>query len=191
VGRRSLKEQRITEILDAFEQCLKQKGLQSTTLDNIAQEANMARRMVRHYVGNRSDLIELGVARIIDKFQRSVFNVIDQKESENRIQSALDYLFSENFNTHPATQTVAALLPVSFYDVQVKYALKSIYDSFQKGIDTELKMTNPNADDEKRQRVAYSIMCLSFGGGWMLNLGFDITLNQNNKLIAQGLIEQL
>jgi len=34
-------------------------------------------------------------------------------------------------------------------------------------------------------------MCLSFGGGWMRNIGFDHSLNIRNKQIAQTLIDQL
>jgi len=191
MGRKSLKTERVSEILDAFERCLEKKGLQATTLDNIAEEAGLARRMIRHYVGNREDLIDAAVVRIIEKFNHSVFETIEKFESEVRFNAALDYIFSEEFNTLPATKLVAALLAVSLYDEQVCHAVKTLYDSFHLGLDQELKKHIPNAPQAQRIQTAYSIMCLSFGGGWMRNIGFDALLNIQNKNIAQGLIDQL
>jgi len=191
MGRKSLKTERVNEILDAFEHCLTKKGLQGTTLDNIAEEAGLARRMIRHYIGNREDLIDAAVERIIEKFTRSVFDTIDKFEHKNRFKGALEYIFSEEFNELPATKLVAALLAVSLYDEQVCRAVKTLYDSFHIGLDQELKAHIPNAPETQRVQTAYSVMCLSFGGGWMRNIGFDPTLNIQNKHIAQSLVDQL
>jgi len=191
MGRKSLKAEKVTEILDAFERCVEAKGLQSTTLDNIAEEAGMARRMVRHYVGNRSELIDAGVERIIEKFNITVLAAIDKKDPLERFHKALDYIFSEAFNTLPATKLVAALLPVSLYDEQVQKAVKALYDTFHLGLDQELAKQFPQAETDLRIQTAYSIMCLSFGGGWMRNIGFNPALNKQNKQIALGLIESL
>jgi AcrR family transcriptional regulator len=191
MGRKSLKAAKVSVILNAFEKCIEEKGLQNTTLDNIADEAGMARRMVRHYIGNRNELINAGVARIIEKFNTTVLAVIDQARPEERFATALDYIFSEAFNQLPATQHVAALLPVSLYDAQVQKAVKTIYDSFQLGLEKELETYAPQSDSRARINTAYSIMCLSFGGGWMGNIGFDPQLNALNKKIAENLIAEL
>lgn len=191
MGRKSLKTERVCQILDAFECCLEHNGLPGTSLDKVAERAGIARRMVRHYVGNRGDLINAAVARIIERFNTSVFAFIDQPAPEARFDAALNYLFSEEFNLLPATRLVAALLPASLYDEQVREAVKSIYDSFHSGLNQELKRHLPDAPEKQRIQVAYSIMCLSFGGGWMGNIGFDRSLNLQNKHIAEELIQQL
>jgi len=191
MGRKSLKAEKVTTILDAFERCIEAKGLQSTTLDNIADEAGMARRMVRHYVGNRNKLIEVGVNRIIEKFNTTVLNAIDREDPTERFNYAIDYIFSEDFSNLPATKLVAALLPVSLYDAHVQQAVKTLYDSFHLGLDDELKEHIPNANSLERVQTAYTIMCLSFGGGWMRNIGFDAKLNEKNKKIAKMLISDL
>jgi AcrR family transcriptional regulator len=191
MGRKSLKTERVNEILDAFERCLSAKGLQSTTLENIAQEAGMARRMIRHYIGNREDVIDAAVERIIENFTQSIFKTIDQFNHKERFNAAIDYIFSEAFNALPATKLVASLLAVSLYDDQVCKAVKTLYDSFHLGLDLKLKENMPNIPDSLRLQAAYSIMCLSFGGGWMRNIGFDPKLNIQNKQIAHSLIDQL
>jgi len=191
MGRKSLKDEKTNIILDAFERCIEMKGLQSTTLDNIAEEAGMARRMIRHYVGNRNDLIDVGVDRILKKFDTAIQEAIERGDQNERFDTAVDYIFSEEFNSLPATKLVAALLPVSLYDSQVQKAIKSLYDSFHLGLDNELEKHLPSTDKSKRLQVAYSVMCLSFGGGWMRNIGFDPKLNEKNKQIALELIRSL
>jgi AcrR family transcriptional regulator len=191
MGRKSLKVERIEEILDGFERCVEAKGLQGTTLDHIAEEAGMARRMIHHYVGNRKQVIDAGVARIIKKFESSVLAHIESAPPEDRFETAFNFIFSEEFNHLPATRLVAALLPVSLYDSEVQSSVKSIYDFFQKGLIQELGQLRLQASPEQISQAAYSIMCLSFGGGWMGNIGFDSKLNKKNKLIAQSLINEL
>ena len=191
MGRKSLKTERVTQILDAFERCMVQKGLESTTLDNVAEEAGVARRIIRHYVGNRDELIQTAVDRIIDNFSHQIFDVIESSASDNRFDSGLDYIFSNDFNALPINRLVAALLPVSLHDERVQQAVKKIYDAFHHGLDQELATHLPRAPEDKRRDVAYSIMCLAFGGGWMGNIGFSVEKNQLNKSIAQGLIMNL
>jgi AcrR family transcriptional regulator len=191
MGRKSLKAERVSEILDAFERCVEAKGLQGTTLDNIAEESGMARRMIRHYVGNRKEVIDAGVTRIISKFENSVLQNIEHTIPEKRFELAFDYIFSDAFNQLPATRLVAALLPVSLYDPDVQASVKSIYDFFRKGLAQELMQLNLQANESEIEQAAYSIMCLSFGGGWMSNIGFDSRLNEKNKKIASDLINSL
>lgn len=191
MGRKSLKTERVSQILDAFERCLEHKGLESTTLDNVAEEAGVARRIIRHYVGNRDALIQTAVDRIIDRFSHQVFEEIASYEADNRFDSGLEYIFSKEFNQLPISRLVAALLPVSLHDNHVQQAVKKIYDAFHMGVDQELSLYLPHAPIAQRNDVAYSIMCLAFGGGWMGNIGFATEKNQLNKKIADQLILNL
>lgn len=191
MGRKSLKTERVTQILDAFEHSLEKKGLESTTLENVAEEAGVARRIIRHYIGNRDDLIQAAVDRIIDNFTHQVFEEIEATQSDGRFESGLEYIFSKAFNELPINRLVAALLPASLHDKRVQQAVKKIYDAFHQEIDRELTTHLPNAPQRKRNDVAYSIMCLSFGGGWMGNIGFSETQNRLNKEIVQGLLLDL
>ncbi len=191
MGRASLKNERITQILDAYEYCLETRGFQGTTLDNVAEQAGLARRMIGHYIGNREALMTMAVARIVESFNQKAFSFVDELESTERIQAGLKYLFSEAFNQLPSTKMVASLLGVSLHDELVRGAVKSIYDSFLLGVDSELAKHIPNAPTESRGKVAFTIMSLSFGGGWMGNIGFDFSLNKQNLKLAQGLVDEL
>lgn len=191
MGRKSLKEERVSQILDAFERCLELKGLESTTLDNVAEEAGVARRIIRHYIGNREDLIQTAVDRLIEKFTQQVFLFINAAEGEERFEAGFEYIFSKAFNELPINRQVAALLPASLHDEKVRQAVKKMYDAFHMGVDQQLAEYCPTAPEKERQQVAYSVMCLAFGGGWMGNIGFSHKNNELNKTMARNLITEL
>lgn len=64
MGRPSVAAERRRQILEAAIRCIAAKGFAGTTLDGIAEEAGMARGHVRHFAGNRDDVL-LGAAMLL------------------------------------------------------------------------------------------------------------------------------
>ena len=67
MGRPSKKAERTEEIFQAFQRCVIRFGLEGSTLERIAEEAGLQRSLVRHYVGNRSELVEQLAERTIEQ----------------------------------------------------------------------------------------------------------------------------
>ena len=65
MGRRSLAEERRVQILEAAARCIAEHGVEGATQERIAAAAGMSRPHIRHYVGNRGDLLDAVWARII------------------------------------------------------------------------------------------------------------------------------
>jgi AcrR family transcriptional regulator len=65
MGRPSLAESRRAQILDAYEECVLQFGMEASSLEAIADQAGIKRSVVRHYMGNRAELRRAFVERII------------------------------------------------------------------------------------------------------------------------------
>ena len=99
MGRPSLKEQRSAEILDAFGRCVARYGVEGSTLERIAEEAGVKRTILRHYVGNRSDLISALSVRIEREFLSQTEQVFEMLPSTGRLDRLIDMLFD------PANQT--------------------------------------------------------------------------------------
>ena len=72
MARPSLKKERTDQILDALERCLAGYGLEGATQDRIAEEAGLARPLIRHNVGNRDDMLRLGLDRFIRRSDREL-----------------------------------------------------------------------------------------------------------------------
>lgn len=63
--RPSLAQTRKEEILSAYERCVAQYGVRGTTLKLVAEEAGLARPLLRHFVGNQADLLYEAVDRFL------------------------------------------------------------------------------------------------------------------------------
>jgi len=191
MGRKSLKEQRSSEIITALERCIEKRGLEGTTLEQVAQEAGKSRRIIRHYLGNREELILNAINQIERKHMDSAMEVIGNFQGEARFESALNYLFSEKFNNLPLNNLLAGLLASAVRgDEMIRGAMKRIYDKFQSTIEDELKRSFPGAKRKACRYAAFTIMTLAFGSGWMMQIGFAKQLTENNKSTAFNVIRK-
>ncbi len=84
--RPSIAAERREEILQAFETCALRKGLEATTLADVAEEAGLPRPLVRHFMGNRADmvsgLIERMMLRASDAIEQAITAAGDQREED-------------------------------------------------------------------------------------------------------------
>ncbi|MFD2166158.1 TetR/AcrR family transcriptional regulator [Thalassotalea euphylliae] len=94
MARPSMAGQRREEILDALEKCILEKGIQATSLENIAEKAEMKRTILRHYIGNRDDIICALSARWTAKYSQEWQDVIAWLPAKNRTAALIDSMFS-------------------------------------------------------------------------------------------------
>lgn len=93
--RPSLKEQRKSEILDAYLTCVSRFGLEGATQDKIASETGIKRAMIHHNLGNKSDMIKALTDHLATQFDAQI-NEFDSLGFKNQKAIFLiDYLFSE------------------------------------------------------------------------------------------------
>ena len=92
--RPSLKAQRTEEILEAFARCVGKFGLEGSTLERIAEEAGVKRTILRHYVGNRDDLIDALTESIVDFYNRQSADLFALLPARGGSDLLVDYLFS-------------------------------------------------------------------------------------------------
>ena len=94
MGRPSLGAQRREQILEAFERCLVTHGLEATTLEAVAAEAGVQRAAIRHFVGNRDELIAASVDHLTQKYRASYAEELRSLDpTGDRLGAILDYLF--------------------------------------------------------------------------------------------------
>jgi len=63
--RPNLKDRRSSEILDACLSCVARYGLDGATLERIAREAGVKRPLLRHYLGNRDEMMRRLAAYVV------------------------------------------------------------------------------------------------------------------------------
>ena len=80
MARPSLKLERQKIILQAFTECIAAKGLNATTLDDIALKSQMRRSLLRHNVGNRTELINQVAEYVSTEFE-TIWHKQDRKST--------------------------------------------------------------------------------------------------------------
>lgn len=93
MGRLSLAESRRIEILDAFERSVARYGLQSSSLECVAQEAGMKRSILRHDIGNRDVLVHALAERMAARLRAELDDCLAPSVGGNATDRLLGYLF--------------------------------------------------------------------------------------------------
>lgn len=94
MGRPSMAAQRIEEILDALEICIIEKGIQATSLENIADKAGFKRTILRHYIGNRDEIICALSKRWSKIYSEQWQELVAWLPSSNKTESLIDSIFT-------------------------------------------------------------------------------------------------
>lgn len=99
--RPSLKEQRTREILDAYLACVAKYGLEGATQERIAAKAGLKRTIIRHYVGNKKNMVLALATHLGAEFndQTGIFEKSGFKE--RCIEDLINLLFSNEALTDP------------------------------------------------------------------------------------------
>ena len=180
--RPSMAAQRREEILDALEQCILEDSLEATSLEMLAEKANMKRSILRHYIGNRDDIIVALSERYRDYYNAQWQQTIQWLPDNNRLPAFLDIMFAERNQNYINRSIVGEAI----YS-QAK-RLKDVRDhqlfTMNQSIDfitRELRTAYPEASDESLALVSRGILAAYMNGESFLPLD----LNQEIKELKQ------
>ncbi len=193
MGRPSLVAERREQILEAFSRCLAERGLEGTTLDVIAAEAGVHRAAIRHYVGNRDQLICAGVEYIASQYAHTIEADLESVAGADRLAAILDSLFLGEFTTgHPQEdRALDAMIAAAAFDERVRESMREMYVVFEDGLAQEIAAVHPDVDPEQVVGIAYSIMCLAEQNNDMRFLGFPPDRAHAARSAAGSLLETL
>lgn len=158
MARPSLAPQRIEEILNALEDCILKYGIQATSLENIAETAGMKRTILRHYIGNRDDIICALSKRWRDKYSEQWQQLMPWLPTTNRSEAMIEALFTvgsaERVN---ATIIGEAIFSEAKRLSVIKEDQQHIMLEFHQYVSDALKVDYPDASDDKISLVSHGI----------------------------------
>lgn len=175
MGRPSVRTERREQILAATARCVARVGLSGLTLEKVSAESGMSRGHVRHYVGNREDLVlalvewELGRDEIVSASKLAETNDID---------TMLDYLFGPPFSA-PGDENavILELLNASRTNDPIRRAMLDGYTGLRRQIHVILIDAYPSSTSARLWDCAYALLALAIGNAAMSDLerstGFD------------------
>jgi TetR/AcrR family transcriptional regulator, transcriptional repressor of bet genes len=177
MGRPSVAPQRRRQIVDATIQCMASHGVSGTTLERIADAAGMARGHIRHFAGNRDELL-VDAARVFffgeggwdETDIATLFRTDPLVSPETDITGALDYLFGEF--AEPGSENAAAL---AFIDAgrtipEIQLIVIQAYRSIQHALNAIFTRDLPPENAAAFDPTAYAVLSLAFGATFINDL---------------------
>ena len=158
MARPSMAAQRKEEILDALEACILAHGIQATSLENIADKAGVKRTILRHYIGNRDDIICALSSRWSLKYTAQWQELLSWLPTNNRVEALIDSLFTISSREQvDATIIGEELFSEAKRLPQVKKDQETIMEEFIKYTVEILISDFPEAEQKTVELVSYGI----------------------------------
>ena len=192
MGRPDLTETRTAEILDAFERCVGTYGLEASSLERIAEEAGMKRSILRHYVGNRDDLILALSERVVEKNRVDLNEFAQAISPANRIEQLIGYLLpSRARESSENIMVIESLIAAAEQYPQVRTQMLTLVEDVVAMIAGQLKLEFPARAQREHWQVAYGIACIWFNQESLTTLQLPRKYNQAARESLRQLIRTL
>jgi len=184
--RLSIKEQRAKEIISAFERCIVRNGINGAQLEKIAAESGIQRPALRHFIGNREELIyELtkSIASEYTQMLKTAGKLLDQVGSSS--DDLLLLLFMQSRLATPERIIVFVnLYSISHRYPYVKKQLNNWYLHYVDWVAQQLGKFKPKASRYDLETTAIALVSLSFNFASLAPL--ELKDADANHILAAG-----
>ncbi len=192
MGRPSLAKQRSAEILDAFGRCVAQYGLGGSSLERIAEEAGMKRSILRHYVGNRDDLVVALGKRVVGRYREQMSVLSELEVSGDRMSKLLDYLLpAQPIETTESLLVMEALIGGAREYNELQTMLTAYIDDLIAQVARILRCEFSTAKPAACWNVAYGLISICFNHESLVPLDLPVRYRKGARNASKRLIETL
>jgi AcrR family transcriptional regulator len=169
MARPRLTDQRMAQILDAFEACVVRNGLDGTTLEDVAREAGQPRSLVRYFAGNRAEMVSVLIDRMVERSTAKLRGLSDLDDGHDLAALLLGDYFDD-----PVTNTVMAeLWHLAMRSPPLRERLSGVY----RGVLDDLagRVAPPGCDepDDAVRDATYAIFAMGLGALVLRHFGLE------------------
>lgn len=156
--RPSLKDQRSEQILDAYLTCVARFGLEGATQERIAAEAQVKRPLLRHYLGNRDDMIAALTRHVVHGFAQTTDAIRQYLSASNDPADLLDVLFADGEEVDPRLMLAYQALVTAIADHPgLRDPLMRCLTGYLDVIEAALRRYAPHAPEARVRSVTQGI----------------------------------
>ncbi|EAW31774.1 Transcriptional regulator [marine gamma proteobacterium HTCC2143] len=182
MARAKIGNERKEQILSAFENCVLRNGLEKTTLQDVANEAGLPRSLVRYFVGNRSDMANLLIDRMIERAESDLkSSLLDNNKPT--LNDLLNFVIDGAFSNEKSNSIIDELWYLSEKNNDIRTRLAQLYSLIQTQIIDEMKNEKIGKNLTDRKAFAHTVMSLAYGRASFEHLGMVSAKGATKKLI--------
>ncbi|MGN6678923.1 MAG: TetR/AcrR family transcriptional regulator [Streptosporangiaceae bacterium] len=191
MGRPSMAAERHEQILDAVTRCVGLYGLDGTTLERVAEASGFSRGHVRHYVGNRDEMLRAFRERLTFKYVQSTEQMCAAAEPGQRGSTIVQFLFGQEWAPGVDNAAIDALMWAAARDEDVRDQLRVSYLSIERTLTNALRDDYPEAPAAECASTAYALLCLAFAHSTLLELSVPAARHRSVVSAGTALLERL
>jgi AcrR family transcriptional regulator len=182
-------EERNEEIMRAFELCVARKGLAATTLTDIATEAGLPRSLVRYFMGNRDEMVDRLIERLMARAEASLSRVRDQAGAA-RLDGLLDQFFGEVFANELSNAVIGELWYLAKNDEHIRSRLNGVYNYAIELLAGAMQRERQGGSARQRRAAAFAILSLILGQSSLNDFGIFSGGAQDLRKAAEIILAQ-
>ncbi len=191
MGRPSKKAERTEQILQALQRCVARYGLEGSSLERISEEAGLQRSLLRHFAGNRDELIQQLSDRVIAQSDQQWAEFISYLPEQNVSNALLDGLFAEDHSDSEFILVIESLIFAAGQDEQLRKKMQAWMARFTDDIKSILLRDTPAADDEQLNAIAFGLVSIYFNLDSLAPLNMSEQYRPSARRAAELLINTL
>ncbi|WP_332603134.1 TetR/AcrR family transcriptional regulator [Arthrobacter sp. S2(2024)] len=191
MGRPSIAAERRLQIIRAASASIAEVGLPSTTLERIAAASGLSRSHIRHFLGNRDDIIEAVWAATITPYLEDTAAAIQNSDSDRALHSLVEYLFGPRLEANADDPVIEAILNGAAQDAQLQGKVYEAYGRLEGLLVQAIEATAPGVAEDVAERYAYSLLCMVMGGSSLSRLPFPASRREGARRVAFDMIDAL
>jgi AcrR family transcriptional regulator len=175
VARKSVKEERKKQILQALDQCLLEKSFEQTSIKDISRTAQVNHGVLHYYFKSKEDILLQYIDYVVDHFKDQVREVLSRRPREtmsrkdfiNLIFSFANSRITLNKNL---SKIFVEIWEIALYNEDVRKKLKQAYREW-------IQILTDNLDDgalrEETPYILSAAMVAFWEGTSLLSVVFD------------------
>lgn len=146
MGRKSRKNVRQKEIVEAFYIVARREGLEQASLAKVAAELGINTSLVSYYFGSKNALIFGLIEFILESYKQ--FYTIDYGDEKygSRLRCIIDNLFSRGWNKLVEDQVFYDCFALVFRNNNIKTAYKELHEHLRKWLAVAIEEAKSNGD---------------------------------------------
>lgn len=183
-------EERSEEIMAAFEACVERKGLPETTLADVAAEAGLPRSLVRYFMGNRDEMVDRLIERIVARAEASLDDIRDQA-GEAPLGELLDIFFGKVFANERSNAVVGELWHLARNDQHIRERLAGVYDYAISLLVDAMRRERVGRSAAARRKAAFAILSMILGQSTLQDFGVAGVTPKDMRRLAGLIIAEL
>ncbi|MDI6103459.1 TetR family transcriptional regulator [Actinoplanes sp. NEAU-A12] len=192
MGRPSMAAERTEQIMRATGRCLQKHGLAGTTLERVSEESGLSRSHIRHYVGNRDELLRKFTTWLYTGYEAEFIRKIAAAADREKLPIVMDYLFSSGFlPISDDDAVIRELITAGIADDGIRATMQVHYTSAVQAVEDAVAAEHPAASPGARRTTAYGLWCLAMGNSMMAEFQLPAASGGLVRAAAEALLERL